>query len=77
MLTKTEFKEFVEAQRYLLLSLIGAMEIDNKELIKENIELLWQSTDAIAGIYNIELKSIDDMIQCGREIRDLEEMYNA
>lgn len=77
MLTKTEFKEFIEAQRYLILSLVGSIENHNEELMRENIDLLWESTEAIAAIYSLELKTIDDMIQCGKEIRELEGMYNA
>lgn len=76
-LTKSDFKEYLNAQRYLVLAVASALASGDIESSEETLNYLWESIGDLGVIYGIDLLSMDDIVKHGKEIEELEKMYNA
>jgi hypothetical protein len=76
----SEMKELVQSQRYFLISLTCMVpHLDDeqiKNIVKQNIEYLWSTTEILDESFNLKVMTFDDIIKHGNEMLALSNMFN-
>jgi hypothetical protein len=77
----SELKALIESQRYMIISLytsLNMVETDNQvlEIMKTNLDTLWESTEMVNESFKLGAKTLDQIVQHGKEVVALQKLYN-
>lgn len=79
-MTTSEMTKLIDAQRYLIAALFVSTSYIEDEAVKSiarvDAEKLWETTEYMGEVFNIKLKSFEDIVNHANEIVALNKMYD-